>query len=110
MNIEIFNITYFDGEEWAEEWPEDIQALPDLAEITIAAKQTGNGVPPMELVTVNFVRNQGGEAGAMQAAGQSQQAQGQGGGQSGGGQSGDGGQSGGGQSGNSGGAQQGGGR
>ena len=56
-NIDIFNIRYFDGEEWADEWPEEIQNLPDLAEITIVSQQIGNGVPPMEIVTVNFVRN-----------------------------------------------------
>jgi general secretion pathway protein J len=56
-NIDIFNIRYFDGEEWADEWPEEIQNLPDLAEITIVAKQTGQGVPPIEMVTVNFIRN-----------------------------------------------------
>ncbi len=63
-NIEIFNIRYFDGEEWAEEWPEEIQNMPHLAEITIVAKPSGNGIPPMELVTVNFVRAVGASAAA----------------------------------------------
>jgi len=43
-NIEVFNIQYFDGEEWADEWPEEIQSLPQLAEITMVAKQSGRGV------------------------------------------------------------------
>ena len=75
-NIEIFEISYFDGEEWADEWPEEIQALPHLAEITIVAKQTGSSVPPMESLTVNFVRSQGGQAAALEAGGQMQEAQG----------------------------------
>jgi general secretion pathway protein J len=56
-DIDFFNIRYFDGEEWADEWPEEIQNLPDLIEITIVAKQTGRGVPPMELVSMNFIRD-----------------------------------------------------
>ncbi|MEA3227109.1 MAG: type II secretion system protein GspJ, partial [Planctomycetota bacterium] len=75
-DIEIFEISYFDGEEWADEWPEEIQALPHLAEITIVAKQTGSGVPPMESVTVNFVRSQGGEGAALEGGGQMQETQG----------------------------------
>lgn len=69
-NIEVFQITYFDGEEWADEWPEEIQALPNLVGITIVAKQTGPGVPPMESVTVNFVRAQGVDAAALGSGGQ----------------------------------------
>ena len=68
-NIEVFNIQYFDGEEWADEWPEEIQSLPQLAEITIVAKQSGRGIPPMESVLVNFVRAQGGEGGALEGSG-----------------------------------------
>ncbi|MHC4366917.1 MAG: type II secretion system protein GspJ [Planctomycetota bacterium] len=71
-DIEMFQITYFDGEEWADEWPEEIQALPALVEITIVAKQTGPGVPLMESVTVNFVRAQGVDAAALGTAGQPQ--------------------------------------
>ena len=64
-NIEIFNIRYFDGEEWAEEWSEEIQNPPDLVEITIAAKPTGRGIPPMEMLIVNFVRAVGMDAAAL---------------------------------------------
>ncbi len=72
-NIAIFNIRYFDGEEWADEWPEEIQNLPDLAEITIVSQQTGNGVPPMEIVTVNFIRNStSGAEGEQMQGGQTQ--------------------------------------
>ncbi len=64
-NIEVFDIQYFDGEEWAAEWPEEMQSLPQLAEITIVARPSGRGVPPTESVLVNFVRAQGGEGGTM---------------------------------------------
>ena len=59
-DIEIFDIRYFDGEEWSDEWPEEMRALPQLAEITLVASSE-QGAPPMESVIVNFVRSQGGE-------------------------------------------------
>jgi len=67
-DIEMFDISYFDGEEWAEEWPEEMESLPHLAEITIVAKQTGKGTPLMESLTMNFVRAQGGEGAALEQA------------------------------------------
>ena len=71
-NIEVFDIQYFDGEEWADEWSEEIQSLPQLAEITIVAKQSGRGIPPIESVLVNFVRAQGGEGGTLEGSGMPQ--------------------------------------
>ena len=71
-NIEVFNIQYFDGEEWADEWPEEIQSLPQLAEVTMVAKPSGRGVPPMESVLVNFVRAQGSEGGTLEGGGMPQ--------------------------------------
>ena len=68
-NVEIFEIRYFDGEEWAEEWSEEIQSLPHLAEVTVVAKPSGRGIPPMESVIVNFVRAQGTEGGALGGGG-----------------------------------------
>ena len=64
-DIEMFEISYFDGEEWAEDWPEEMESLPHIAEITIVAKQTGKGMPTMESLTMNFVRAQGGEGAAL---------------------------------------------
>jgi len=81
-NIEIFNIRYFDGEEWLEEWPEESQSLPHLAEIMLVGKQVGRAAPAMESVLVNFVRDQGTEGGTLTGAGMQQ------GGDSGGGSSG----------------------
>ena len=67
-DIEIFDIRYFDGEEWSDEWPEEMQALPHLAEITLVARSE-RGVPPMESVNVNFVRAQGEDAAAVGSGG-----------------------------------------
>ena len=83
-NVEIFDIQFFDGEEWAGEWPEEMQALPQLVEITMVAKPSGRGVPPVESVLVNFVRAQGGEGAALPTSGM-QPANGDSGADSGGG-------------------------
>ena len=37
-DIEIFQVRYFDGEEWAEDWPEEMEVLPELIEVNIVAK------------------------------------------------------------------------
>jgi len=71
-NIEIFNIRYFDGEEWLEEWPEESQSLPHLAEIMLVGKQVGRAAPAMESVLVKFVRDQGTEGGTLTGAGMQQ--------------------------------------
>ncbi len=63
-NIEIFEVRYFDGEEWADEWPEDMRSLPDWVEVTIAAQQPGRNSPVIESVNVNFARA-GGDIGAL---------------------------------------------
>lgn len=68
-NVEVFDIQFFDGDEWAGEWSEEMQALPHLVEITIVAKPVGRGVPPSESVLVNFVRAQGGEGTALPGGG-----------------------------------------
>jgi type II secretion system protein J len=68
-DVEIFDIQLFDGEEWAGEWPEEMQTLPQLLEITMVAKPLGRGVPPIESVVVNFVRAQGGEGVTMPGSG-----------------------------------------
>ncbi|UCF16050.1 MAG: prepilin-type N-terminal cleavage/methylation domain-containing protein [Phycisphaerales bacterium] len=67
-NIEVFDIKYFDGEEWTDEWPEEMQSLPHLAEVTLVAKPSGQGVPAAESLIVNFVRAQGYEGGGLPQA------------------------------------------
>jgi general secretion pathway protein J len=52
-----FEVQYFDGEEWSDEWPEDMQALPDLVAISITAKQPDRGNPPSESIIVNLTRS-----------------------------------------------------
>jgi len=78
-DIEVFDVQYFDGEEWSDEWPEEMQSLPAWIEITLGAKQSGPGTPPMESVVVNLVRAAGGDAGTLTTGEQSQGGQASGG-------------------------------
>jgi general secretion pathway protein J len=61
-NIDVFEIRYFDGEEWTIEWPEEMETLPQLVEINIVAQPVG-GDAAMESITVNLFRSVGATAG-----------------------------------------------
>lgn len=58
-NIEFFQVRFFDGEQWAEEWPEEMEVMPQLVEVNIVAKQPKRGRPAMDSITVNLVRSAG---------------------------------------------------
>ncbi len=60
-DIAIFEVQYFDGEEWFEEWPEEMQALPDLVSISIAAEQPDRSNPPSESIIVNLAGSGAGD-------------------------------------------------
>jgi general secretion pathway protein J len=63
-DIEVFQVRYFDGEEWADEWPEEMEVLPELIEVNIVAKLPDKGAPTMESFIINFTRS---SAGALDA-------------------------------------------
>jgi len=56
-NIDVFEVRYFDGEEWSTEWPEDMRVLPQLIEINIVAKPPNRPELTMESLMVNFTRS-----------------------------------------------------
>jgi len=68
--IDTFEVQYFDGEEWSSEWPEEMQALPDLVSITLVARQSDRANPPSESIIVNLARSQAGDAGILEDGGQ----------------------------------------
>ena len=78
-DIDIFELRYYDGEEWAEEWPEDMQTLPQLIEVTIVAKPPSRGNPIMESFILNIpssgasTSDTSGTAQTQQSTGQSNQ-------------------------------------
>jgi len=56
-NIDLFEVRYFDGEEWSTEWPEEMQVLPQLIEVNIVAKPPSRPVPTLESFIVNLTRS-----------------------------------------------------
>jgi type II secretion system protein J len=58
-NIDVFQVRYFDEEEWQSEWPEELESVPELAEVTIAAGRSDRKGMTMESFIVNFVKSVG---------------------------------------------------
>ncbi len=56
-NIDVFEVRYFDGEEWSTEWPEEMEVLPQLIEINIVAKSPSRQEPIIESLMVNLTRS-----------------------------------------------------
>ncbi len=104
-DIDVFEVRYFDGEEWSNEWPEEMEVLPQLIEVSIVGKPLSRGTPAMESIMVNLTRSvtaavadsESGEQGGQGGGGQGNQGGGGGGDTQGGG--GQGGQGGGGEGG-----------
>ncbi|MBN1973763.1 MAG: prepilin-type N-terminal cleavage/methylation domain-containing protein [Sedimentisphaerales bacterium] len=55
-NIEYFEVSYWDGEEWYTDWPEDMENPPDLVEVSITTKPVGLGNIISETFLVNLTR------------------------------------------------------
>ena len=66
-DIDIFEVRFFDGEEWSSEWPEEMETLPQLIEVNIVATVPSRGEPAMESFIVNFIRSAVGTAGTAES-------------------------------------------
>jgi type II secretion system protein J len=55
-NIEYFEVSYYDGEDWYADWPEDMEGPPDLVEVSILTKPIGLGNTLTEIFCVNLKR------------------------------------------------------
>jgi len=84
-DIDIFEVRYFDGEEWSNEWPEEMEVLPQLIEVSIVGKEQSRGNPAMESIMVNLTRSATAATAASESSEQGGQGGGGGGGQGGGG-------------------------
>lgn len=62
-DIGVFVVSFFDGEEWQVEWPEQMKSIPELVEVTVAAKQPKRADIIAETFVVNFARSAWGEGG-----------------------------------------------
>ncbi len=78
-DIDVFQVRYFDGEEWSDEWPEEMDVLPQLIEVNIVATPPSRGTPAMESFIANFTRSVVGAAAASESGEQEQGGQGGGG-------------------------------
>jgi len=78
-DIDVFEVRYFDGEEWSTEWPEEMEVLPQLIEVNIVAKPPSRGQPTMESFIVNFTRSVVGAVETLESGEQGQGGQGTGG-------------------------------
>jgi general secretion pathway protein J len=65
-NIGVFQVRFYDGKQWADEWTEEMQSLPELVEVTLATLPPDKGDPIVETMTVTFPRLGKGAAAAQQ--------------------------------------------
>jgi general secretion pathway protein J len=57
-NIDVFQVRFYDGQEWIDQWTEEMQSLPQLLEVTLAVGTPEDGSMMMETFLVNFARLQ----------------------------------------------------
>jgi general secretion pathway protein J len=55
-NIDFMEMRFFDGKQWATEWPEELQSIPELVEVTLVTVPKDRVSPVIEKFTVNFPR------------------------------------------------------
>ncbi len=65
-NIGVFQVRFWDGKQWTDQWTEEMQSLPECFEVTLATMPPGKGDPIVETFMVTFPRLS--KAGAAAAA------------------------------------------
>jgi general secretion pathway protein J len=68
--LDAFHMRFFDGQQWASEWPEEMQSLPQVIEITLVAMPRERAEPVVEILSVSFPRLPQTAAAATAAQGQ----------------------------------------
>ncbi len=56
QGIDGFFLRFFDGKQWTNNWPEEMQSIPALIEVTLATLPQGRGEPAVETFVVSFAR------------------------------------------------------
>ncbi len=69
-NIDVFEVRYFDGQDWQTEWPEEMRSVPELVEVTIVARQPGRTDVVVETFIVNFAGSSGAATEALEGSDQ----------------------------------------
>ena len=62
-NLDVFQIRFYDGKQWVNQWTEDMRQLPLLIEVTLAVIPDGRGEPTAESFIVSFPRLASGTSG-----------------------------------------------
>lgn len=70
-DIDFFQVRFFDGQEWSDEWPVEMEVAPQLMEVNIVGKPQKWGSPIMDSIMVNLVRSTGGTIEALESGEQS---------------------------------------
>jgi len=47
-DISIFQVRFYDGQQWADEWPEEMESVPELIEVTLGYLPEERGEPVIE--------------------------------------------------------------
>lgn len=55
-DIDVFEVRYFDGEDWSDEWPQELWSLPELVEVSVATIRPEGRGSATESFMVNFAR------------------------------------------------------
>ena len=63
--IDVMKVKFFDGENWLEEWTEDMQSLPELVEVVVGSWQGTGEKFVSETFMVNYSRATGQAIGAL---------------------------------------------
>lgn len=73
QNIDVFQIRFLDEEQWVSDWPEEMESIPQLIEVTLGTVPRGPGEAIVETFTINFNRLPGGTGPASSGQGPSGQ-------------------------------------
>jgi len=55
-NIDVFQMRFYDGEQWVTEWPEELESIPKLIEVTLVTLDPDTQAPTTEQFTTTFPR------------------------------------------------------
>ena len=58
-DIQIFEVRYFDGEQWVFQWAEELRQIPQIVEVTLVAAGIQDRQPAIESVMITFARRPG---------------------------------------------------
>jgi len=56
QGIDVLAMRFFDGQQWTNDWPEEMESIPQLIEVTLATLDQEGNTPAMETFRVNFAR------------------------------------------------------